>query len=448
MIEVALKRGIFYPTAEKYGSIAGFWDYGPIGARIKRKFIEAWRRLLVDANGFVEIDGSPVLPAKVFEASGHLKNFVDPVVECSCGFIYRADKLIEEKRGVHVTEGTPLEEIKKLLPSCPKCGKPLSEAKLYYFNMMFDLKVGVKKDQLAYLRPETCQNIFVSFARIFKACRERLPLGVAQVGHSFRNEISPRNALVRLRDLTQAEIEIFYDEMPDVKVRGKIPTPTGEIDVSEIENKLLAKHLLQLYEFYSLFIPRDRIRFRKLEEEKPFYARESWDLEVKTSLGWLELVACNDRGDYDLKVHDVKVKGKYLNVVELSMGVDRSVYAILDVNFHSENRNWFKLHPLIAPYLAGIFPLVKKEPLVSKAKEIYSMLSGFDVIYDENDSIGRRYRRIDEIGVPFAITVDYQTLEDNTVTLRRIDTMEQERVKIEELAKVLRDSLCIRWNVN
>ncbi len=419
LIELALRRGFFFPTAEIYNPIAGFWDYGPVGSALKRKVIELWRKEVVRKNGFVEIDGSATLPESVFSASGHLKNFVDPITECKkCGTVYRADKLIEEYLHEEVNEGTDPELLNKLLKKikCPKCGGELSEVKK--FNMMFKLKVGAKLDEIAYLRPETCQSIFIDFPRVFKVMREKMPLGIAQVGKSFRNEISPRRSIVRMREFTQAEVEIFFIDNADKIIEWGLNIIKNFFDKLGLEYRL-----------------------RELKEDKPFYSKKSFDLEVKTSLGWLEVVACNHRGNYDLSVHSkgsgkkIEVNGKVPEVFELSMGVDRLIFALLDNYWVEEDgRTVLKLPKFVAPMDIAVFPLVNKSGMPEKAREIYNMLvPHFDVFYDEKGSIGRRYRRQDEIGTPYCITIDGQTIEDETVTLRDRDTMKQERIKISEL---------------
>ena len=427
IIELALKRGFFFQTAEIYHPISGFWDYGPNGASLKRKLIKFWREEVVRKNGFVEIDGSEILPEDVFKASGHLKNFVDPITECKkCGAVYRADKLIEEKLGVKVTEGE-LEKINRYLKKikCPKCGGELSNVK--EFNMMLKVGLGVNNKENGYLRPETCQNIFINFPRIFKLEREKFPIGIAQVGKSFRNEISPRRSIIRMREFTQAEVEIFFNKKDSKKI---------------IENGL--KIIRDFFDKLGL-----EYRLRELKEDKPFYSIKSFDLEVKTSVGWLEVVACNYRGDYDLRVHskgsgkDIKVNGEIPHVFELSMGIDRLLFAMLDKYWKKEGeRTVLKIPNNISPISVAVFPLVNKKEFVEKAKEVFEKLSiSFDCFYDDKGSIGRRYRRQDEIGTPICITIDGQTLEDNTVTLRDRDSMKQKRVKVkdlkEEISKLL-----------
>jgi glycyl-tRNA synthetase len=336
--------------------------------------------------------------------------------------------------------------------------------------MMFGVSIGPSGEE-AYLRPETCQTIFVDFPRIFKTMRGKLPLGIAQIGKSFRNEIAPRQSLLRLREFYQAEIEVFcnprrlnelakFDTVKNTVLRifdGKtIQEFTCEQAVSQniIPNKLIAYYLALLSEFYSKTgIDMQRSRFRKLgDDEKAFYATAAFDFEVETTTGWLELVACNYRSDYDLNGH-MKVSKENMEVLdtdgkvvphvfELSMGIDRSLYCILEhslVDDKPNDRLLLKLKPYLAPILAGIFPLVTKDGLGEKAMQIFdSVKKDFETVYDESGSIGRRYRRLDESGVPFGITVDRQSLEDDTVTVRERDGMQQVRIKSSELPTYLR----------
>lgn len=467
VVKLGLERGFFFPSAEIYaGSPAGFWDYGHLGALLKKKFVDAWHRLIVRRDEMFLIDGSQVLPRAVFVASGHLSTFADPVTRClSCKSVFRIDRLIEEKLGLKVPERTPPEEIDSIIRKtnfrCPTCGGELDKVSL--FNMMFKVSVGASGEE-AYLRPETCQNIFVDFLRVYKISRRHLPIALAQVGKSFRNEISPRQSLIRLREFTQAEVEVFFNpakannfekafsvqEKPlNMWVDDGIKTMTCREAVrgGAVSSWLVAYYLWLIQDFYlRLGVPSDRIRFRKLgDDEKAFYAAEAWDLEVFTSTGWVELVACNNRTDYDLSGHS-RISGADLRVVEdgegfiphvfeLSMGVDRSVLALLELGYTVENdRTVLKLHPALAPFTVAVFPLVDKPELTEVARMIYrDLFLEFDAFYDESGSIGRRYRRQDEIGTPFCVTVDYKTLEDHTVTVRDRDSMMQERVHVKDL---------------
>ena len=345
--------------------------------------------------------------------------------------------------------------------------------------MMFKVEIGPSAEE-AYLRPETCQTIFVDFPRVYKTMRGKLPLGIAQIGKSFRNEIAPRQSLLRLREFYQAEVEIFcnplklndlsrFEEVKGILLRiSSDGNSVEEITAGEsltreiIPNKVVAYYLAILNEFYSKTgIDMKRTRFRRLgDDEKAFYASTAFDFEVETSIGWLELVACNYRSDYDLKGHSMVSKqnlevidpsdqSKILpHVFELSMGIDRSIYAILEHSFFEDyehdDRVVLRLKPYLAPVLVGILPLVNRDGLAEKSQKIHSDLKrDYDTYYDDSGSIGRRYRRLEQIGVPFAITVDKVTLEDDSVTVRQRDTMQQERVKISGLKEYLRRSLQI-----
>src|ERR687889_768354 len=480
IMKLALERGFYFPSCEIYADApAGFWEYGPQGVNMKNKFIDLWRRELVRRDGMMEIDGSQIMSKSVFIASGHINNFSDPIVKCSkCKSIFRADRYITEKTGMNIPERMANEEmdsiIKKHDLKCANCNGDLDAVK--QFNMMFKVDIGPAQDE-AYLRPETCQTIFVDFARVFKTMRGRLPIGIAQVGKSFRNEIAPRQSLLRLREFYQAEIEIFcnperlnempkFEEVKNTVLRlfdgSTIIEVTAEEAISKglTPNKLITYYLALLIEFYDKTgIDVKRSRFRKLSaDEKAFYASVAFDFEVETSIGWLELVACNYRSDYDLKGHaitskqnlevlDSATQSKVLpHVFELSMGIDRSIYAILEHCYYEDkqhdDRVVLRLKPYLAPILVGILPLMTKDGLDQKAHQINSALKyDFDTFYDESGSIGRRYRRLEEIGTPFAVTVDKMTMQDDSVTLRHRDTMQQERINIFYLSQYLHNAL-------
>jgi glycyl-tRNA synthetase len=474
VMKLALERGFYFPSCEIYADAqAGFWEYGPLGVGFKNKYLELWRRELVRRDNMLEIDGTQIMSKNVFVASGHLDSFNDPIVKCNrCSSIFRADRFVAERIGENVPERMSDDDIDTLIvKNALKCAKCKGElGKVSRFNMMFKVLIGPSGEE-AYLRPETCQTIFVDFPRIFKIMRGKLPLGIAQVGKSFRNEIAPRQSLLRLREFYQAEIEVFcnprrlddlpkFDTVKDTVLRifdGKtIQEFTCEQAVSKgvIPNKLIAYYLALLSEFYAKTgIDMQRSRFRKLsDDEKAFYATAAFDFEVETTTGWLELVACNYRSDYDLSGHMkvskenmevLDVDGKVLpHIFELSMGIDRSLYCILEhslVEDKPNDRLLLKLKPYLAPIQVGIFPLVTKDGLAEKAIQIFeSVKKDFVAIYDESGSIGRRYRRLDESGVPFGITVDRQTLEDDTVTVRERDSMQQIRIKSSELPEHLR----------
>lgn len=477
LLRLALERGFFFPSAEIYNDApAGFWEYGPVGLLMRNNFIREWRRRLVRRDDMLEIDGSLILPKIVFEASGHLSSLVDPIVQCTkCSNRIRADKYISEKTGLQIDERLSPEEFQDLILKhnlhCPKCGGTFG--KPTKFNMMFRVGVGAENVD-AYLRPETAQSIFVDFARLSKTMRVKLPKGVAQVGKSFRNEIAPRQSLIRLRELMQAEIEVFFN--PDAKLDEEkfnrirsvrmnvLSQPAKEGDESKQYSateavpvfggkEIITYYFALLQEFYeAVGFPKEATRFRELSAaDRAFYTTSAFDFEVKTSIGWLELVACNYRTDYDLSGHgkmskkDLSVmdadKKVLPHVVELSLGVDRSLFALMDRSFvHELERDVLRVSARIAPYLCAIFPLISKPEFESKAYGIYESLKieEFSSFYDESGAIGRRYRRMDEVGTPYCITVDHQTLQDDTVTLRERDSMSQERIAIGELASRLR----------
>ena len=473
IIQLALERGFYFPSCEIYSDAqAGFWEYGPSGVGLKNKFIELWRREFVRRDRMLEIDGSQIMSQSVFIASGHLSSFVDPIATCKkCKSIFRADKLIFEITSIVVPESAELVEFDKVISdkniSCPKCKGDFDKVKK--FNMMFKVGIG-PESETAYLRPETCQSIFVDFPRLFKTMRGKLPVGIAQIGKSFRNEISPRQSLLRLREFYQAEIEVFcnpnklddlekFSEVENTEIRLMVDdqikkmTCKEALDAKILPNKLVAYYLGLLVEFYQKSgIDMSKSRFRKLtDKEKAFYATTAFDFEVETTIGWLELVACNYRSDYDLKSHGNTSKEKFEvidddvkvlpHIFELSMGIDRSLYTILEHGFRDDKENErivLSLKPYLAPIHVGILSLVKKDGLAEKTEEIFSkMRTRFDVFLDHSGAIGRRYRRLDEVGAPFAITIDHQTLQDDTVTVRSRDSMSQERVKISDLDSYL-----------
>ena len=469
IMQLALERGFYFPSCEIYSDAhAGFWEYGPSGVSLKNKFIELWRRELVRRDRMWEIDGSQIMSESVFVASGHLASFADPIATCTkCKSIFRADKMIEEITKIVVPESADLAEFDKVIRekkiTCPKCKGSFENIKK--FNMMFKVGIGAQGES-AYLRPETCQSIFVDFPRLFKTMRGKLPIGIAQIGKSFRNEISPRQSLLRLREFYQAEIEVFcnpnklddlarFSEVENTQLRIMIDdsiksmTCKEAVDSGIIPNKLVAYYLGLLVEFYQKTgIDVNRSRFRKLgEKEKAFYATVAFDFEVETNTGWLELVACNYRSDYDMKSHANTSKEKFEviddeikvlpHVFEISMGIDRSLYTIIEHRLREDKENErvvLSLEPYLAPIHVGVLSLVKKDGLAEKTEQVYYMLrKKYDAFLDHSGAIGRRYRRLDEVGAPFAVTVDHQTLEDDTVTIRERDSMSQHRIKISEL---------------
>ncbi len=473
--EIAKRRGLFWPGSDIYNPIAGFWHYGPVGLLLKKKIENAWRKAFVKDEGFYEVEGTNVMPEAVFVASGHVKGFSDPLVQCKkCKSLHRADKLIEKQAGTFVPEHAPLQRFDEIIKEkkikCPDCGGELGNTE--FFNMMFKLHIGAtEKGEVAYLRPETCQVNFVDFMNVFRTMRAKLPFGIAQIGKSFRNEISPRQSLLRQREFTQAELEIFFDsEKKDFEkfdslkkrkmnlqmVKDESPkqvTAEDAVKKELISYKLIAYYLVKLQEFVSsLGIPIEAIRLREhTEDERPFYAQLAFDCEVKTDEGWVEVAANHYRTDYDLKCH-MKASGKDLSIVEgekkivphvweVSEGIDRTLFLVLMHSYREGQErgwNWFALPPKIAPYAVAIFPLVNKDKLPEKAKEVYeTLVQRFDAYLDESGSIGKRYARADEIGVPWCVTIDHDSLEKDDVTIRDRDSTKQIRVKIKELAGVI-----------
>ena len=477
VMKLALERGFYFPSCEVYSDAsAGFWEYGPSGVGLKNKFLELWRRELIRRDGMMEIDGSQIMSKSVFEASGHLGNFADPIIKCTkCNSTFRADRTIAEIANIEIPESADLNEFDNAIIEnkikCPKCKGDFGTTKK--FNMMFKVGIGPQEEE-AYLRPETCQSIFVDFPRLFKTMRGKLPLGIAQVGKSFRNEIAPRQSLLRLREFYQAEIEVFcnpgrlnevekFEEIENTVIRVQTDTEPISMTCKEaletgaVPNKFVAYYLGILTEFYEKTgIDISKSRFRKLgDKEKAFYAEVAFDFEVETTIGWLELVACNYRADYDLSSHAKMSKEKFEvmdndekvlpHVFEISMGIDRSLYTILEHSLKKDEeheRMVLSLKPYLSPIHVGILSLVKKDGLKEKTDEIFiNIKRKFDAFLDHSGAIGRRYRRLDEIGAPFAITVDHQTLEDNTVTIRKRDSMEQSRVNISEIDSILLESV-------
>ena len=471
---LAKRRGFFWASSELYGGFAGFYDYGPMGTLLKRKLEGVWKAyfLGLDPN-FFEIDARNIMAEKVFKASGHLDSFVDPVAKCrKCGTAHRADHIMEEFLHEKFEGMTPeklTELIKKHNVKCPKCKGPLSEAVV--FNMMFKLGIGPTGDVTGYLRPETAQGAYVNFQQCFEILRKKLPLGLAIVGRAFRNEISPRQLTSRMREFDQAELQIFFDpdkigehpDWDDVKSYKLVAMPVGEKKAKDMTCEQLSKlvpkfyvyHMAMVQKFFLdvLQLPKEKFRFRQLsDEEKAFYNKHHWDMEIDCESlgGFKEMGGVHYRTDHDLGGHQ-KLSGKSQevffdgkkfvpHVLELSFGVDRLLLCLLDAGYAKEgDRMYIRLPKALAPFTAAIFPLVNKDGLPEKAMEIHKALKqSVDCFYDDTGSIGKRYYRQDEVGTFACITVDHQTLEDGTVTVRDRDTTKQERVKITELAKKLK----------
>ena len=436
IVSLCKRRGFIFQSSEIYGGLNGLWDYGPLGVELKRNLKNYWWRVTVhERDDVVGLDGSILTHPAVLKASGHVEGFSDPMIDCrTCKAHLRLDQLVE----------------KKGIKQCPSCGgKDLTEAR--QFNLMFETHVGAAADEssIAYLRPETAQSIFVQFKNVLEVSRKKLPFGIAQIGKAFRNEINPRNFTFRSREFEQMELEYFC-------------RPEQGMELLEYWRE----ERLKFYE--SIGISRANLHVRNVpDEERAFYSKGTYDIEYDFPFGRHELEGVAYRSDYDLSQHQ-KASGKSLeyfdeetkeklipHVVEPSAGVDRTLLALICEAYaedqapndkgEMETRTVLRFHPRIAPIKCAIFPLLKnKEPLVVKAKEIVQLLRPhMTVFYDESGAIGRRYRRQDEIGTPFGVTVDFETLGErdaalrDTVTLRDRDSMKQKRVAIKDLVETL-----------
>jgi len=480
--ELARRRGFFWPSYEVYGGVSGFITFGPLGAVLKRKIEDKFREFYTRPLGILEIESSVILPSKVFEASGHVEHFKEPMVECTkCKRKFRADHMLQEQAKMSDTETEKLSlqelgrEIQKRGVKCPECGGEFDEPR--YFMPMFTTNIGPYSEAVGYGRPEAAQGIFVEFRRLWDFARERLPFGVVQIGHALRNEISPRQGPIRLREFTIMDVEFFFDpENPEctqlktvenetlnliraeAKLRGeKEPV---EVTVKEALQKAYIKaewqafFMAQAKRFLKEFgVPDEKQRFiEKLDWERAHYSAQSFDQEVYLERwGWTEVSGHAYRTDYDLKRHmefsgvDMRAfkEGRRFipHVVEPSFGSDRLVYVAVEYAYQArKDRALLSLPRDLAPVQVGIYPLVSKDGLPEKAKEVHHTLirEGFAAEYDESGSIGRRYARADEAGVPLGVTIDYDTLKDDTVTIRNRDSWKQVRNEIKQLPELLR----------
>ncbi len=558
LTELAKRRGFFFPAVEAYGGTAGFYVYGPEGAGIKENIEDSWRDQFVVRHGHMEIESPTVMPEPVFEASGHLDGFDDYLVECaSCGAAHRADHLIEESADIADAESLSPAEISGLLEEhsigCPACGASLADEPVDEFNLMFGTNIGPGSTTPGFLRPETAQGIFVEFPRLKEYARGQLPFGVAQIGPAYRNEISPRRGLVRLREFTQAELEVFIDptqteppleQVADVEVPlysapaqeadgtlQEIPVQEA-VDEGIIGDPWIGYYLGLAREWYAAIgVDMDRFRYRQhLAGERAHYAADCWDAESEVAGAWIELTGFANRADYDLSKHtehsteeftlfqpyddpqtveqpsvspdmsylgpeygtaaadiataleklaendpdaftaeavtveidgdsyeipreqtgftieETTVTGEHItpHVIEPSFGIDRLVYTVLahtmaDDEVDDEPRTVLRLPPDVAPTTVGVFPLMTQDGLADRARTLAENLraKGITVTYDDSGSIGRRYRRQDEVGTPYCLTVDYDTLSDDTVTIRDRDTARQRRIAVNDIPSLL-----------
>ena len=441
LVNYCKQYGFVFQGSEIYGGLANAWDFGPLGAELKKNIKDAWMKKFVqeDPNN-VKLDSAILMNPKTWEASGHLKTFADPLIDCKeCKSRYRADKLIEDfTHGAETGDGWSNEKLVNYINEnkivCPKCGK-LNYTDIRQFNLMFKTFQGVTEDSKStiYLRPETAQGIFTNFLNVQRSMRLKVPFGIGQVGKSFRNEITPGNFIFRVREFEQMELEFFCK-------------PGTEIDWFNHYKKACFEFLL------SLGIKEENLRLRDhAKEELCFYSNATTDIEYNFPFGWGELWGIASRTDYDLKQHemfsgqnmsylDPTDNSKYIPyVVEPSLGVERLFLTVLSDGYtieeleNGDTREVLKIHPALAPFKACILPLIKKNHS-EKATEIYRELSAYFMVnYDESGNIGKRYRRADAIGTPFAITIDDETLNNDTVTVRFRDTMTQEKIKVSEI---------------
>lgn len=452
IVALCKNRGFVFPGSDIYGGLANSWDYGPLGVEFKNNVKKAWWKKFVQESPYnVGLDSAILMNPEVWVASGHVGGFSDPLMDCKeCKARFRADKIVEDHmtaNGAEVAsaDGWTNEQLKEYIESnnivCPKCGK-MNYTDIRKFNLMFKTFQGVTEDAKSemYLRPETAQGIFVNFKAVQRTSRKKVPFGIAQIGKSFRNEITPGNFTFRTREFEQMELEFFCK-------------PGTDLEWHKYWKDYCWNFLLNLN------VKPENLRMRDHgEEELSFYSNATSDIEYLFPFGWGELWGIADRTDYDLNKHqehsgqdlsylDQTTNEKYIPyVIEPSLGADRVALAFLIEAYDEEeleggdSRTVMHLHPALAPFKAAILPLSKK--LSERALEVYADLSKkFNLDFDETGSIGKRYRRQDEIGTPYCITIDFETLEDEAVTIRNRDTMEQERIKINELESYIQKSL-------
>jgi len=569
LVELAKRRGFFLQSAGAYGGVSGFYTFGPAGAALKQNIEDTWRDRFTIQEGNMEVDAPTVMPEPVFEASGHLDGFDDMLVECpECGESHRADHIVEDNTDIEEAESIPVAEVEELIAEyelvCPTCGAGLAGQAIEDFNLMFATNIGPGSSDPGYLRPETAQGIFIEFPQLAEYARNQLPFGVTQIGRAYRNEISPRKSLLRVREFTQAELELFIDpeeDEPDLSAVADVTAPfypasDQEDDEGEpyeatirevVDDGIVGKPWIAYYlgvakQWYeSIGVDMDRFRFRQhLSGERAHYAADCWDAEGEVDGDWIELGGFAYRSDYDLSKHDeysdedftifkqydepvtveqatvdpdmsylgpefggdagavadalselaerdpsafdgddvtvevdgesytvpvaktdfgieeVTESGEHItpHVVEPSLGIDRALYTALDHSHREdevdgEDRTYLELPQEVAPTTVGVFPLMDRDGMGEYARGLARELreAGLSVSYDDSGAIGRRYRRQDEVGTPFCVTVDYATLGDaredeadaepDTVTVRERDTTAQKRVAVDELADAL-----------
>ena len=452
LVNYAKQYGFIFQGSEIYGGLANSWDYGPLGRELKNNIKKAWWKKFIQENTNPEyrnygLDSAILMNPEVWVASGHVASFADPLIDCKkCKSRERADKLVEEfTKGKETGDGWDNEKLEKFIADnkipCPKCGA-CDFTPIRKFNLLFETHQGVTEDSksIVYLRGETAQGIFVNFLNVQRSMRARIPFGIGQIGKSFRNEITPGNFIFRTREFEQMELEFFCKPGTDLEWFGYWKTYC--IDWLK-----------------SIGIKESNLRYRDhTKEELSFYSNATTDIEFLFPMGWGELWGIADRTDYDLGVHmehskqdlrylDPETNEKYIPyVIEPSLGLDRMILAVLcnayeKEELDSDEREVLKIHPYLAPIKATILPLIKKKH-ADKGLELYEKLSKyFNVSYDESGSIGKRYRRCDAVGTPFSITIDDNSLENNTVTIRDRDTMEQVTIPIEEVKDYIEERI-------
>ena len=433
IVSLCKQRGFVYQSSEIYGGFGAVYDYGPLGVELKNNIASYWWRARPQIHEtIVGLDSGILMHPKIWEASGHVGEFHDPLVDCKqCKSRYRADELSDD------IENEKWDKIK-----CPKCGTTGMMTSPRQFNLMFKTQVGPVEESgsIAYLRPETAQGIYVNYQLVQGSTRMKIPFGIAQIGKAFRNEIIARNFIFRTREFEQMEMQYFVKPGNDNEAMREWKERRGN--------------------FYTetLGINEKNIRFHEhVEGELAHYAKEAWDIEYNFPFGWSEVEGIHNRTDFDLARHedysgknlkyfDQVANKRYLPyIIETSAGLNRMMLAVLSDAYWEDtenNRTVMKLHPKIAPIKAVICPLVKKAGLPEKARAIVDILRpNFNILFDQQGSIGKRYYRQDEAGTPYGITVDHQTMEDNTVTLRHRDTQKQDRIAIDDILNIIQSSL-------
>jgi glycyl-tRNA synthetase len=477
------RRGFIWgPSPEIYGGFAGFFSYGPAGMALKNNILDLFRREC-RYFGFGEVECPTIMPSIVWEASGHLERFIDPVMRCNkCNTLYRADKFLQDHLPDLMIDGLSFDEMEKLIDkyelNCPRCGNNFQ--KIEEYNLM--LKTSVGNNVTAYLRPETATTTYLLFNRLNQDARRQYPIKIYQFGKAYRNEISPRQGVLRMRSFDQFELQMFisrdqemeYEDYEEVKL-NKLPLldwktqekANDKLDLISLDKAIKDKILKKPAYAYCLYIayyltkilgiPEELIRFRQHSlNERAHYADDAWDLEIKTrQFGWIEICGIHDRTDYDLRRHaeyskqnfeismgaDPNIK-EVPQVLEIAFGIDRIIYTLLETTFNvEEGRIILNLKPKLAPNTVAVFPLVRnKENIRKLALKIHRELleNRIGSFYDAAGSIGKRYRRQDELGTKWCITIDYDSLDDNSVTLRDRDSMEQVRISISNLSEIIK----------